>query len=169
MNDGTMTFASLFSGCGGFDLGFVARGFRSVGAFDCDPEAVENFAVNVAGPVNRVDLTQGIPDEQSLCNVDALIAGPQSRSPTWSEIIMRVGSRSSGLKRSICQQHSTAYDSSQVILQSLWLSRHLAPNRLPLRCVSTRCSRARQSTTRNQRYTTPNIRAVFETTILPPP
>lgn len=76
MNDGTMTFASLFSGCGGFDLGFAARGFRSKGAFDCDPEAIENFAANVDGPVNHADLTQGIPDEQSLFGVDALIAGP---------------------------------------------------------------------------------------------
>ena len=76
MNDGTLTFASLFSGCGGFDLGFAARGFRSKGAFDCDPEAVENFAANVDGPASRVDLTQGIPDEQSLFGVDALIAGP---------------------------------------------------------------------------------------------
>lgn len=71
-----MTFASLFSGCGGFDLGFAARGFRSKGAFDRDPEAVENFAANVDGPVNCVDLTQGIPDEHSLFGVDALIAGP---------------------------------------------------------------------------------------------
>lgn len=76
MNDGIMTFASLFSGCGGFDLGFAARGFRSKGAFDCDPDAVGNFAANVDGPVSRVDLTQGIPNEQSLFGVDALIAGP---------------------------------------------------------------------------------------------
>lgn len=72
----TLTCASLFSGCGGFDLGFAARGFRSVGAFDADPDAVKNFASNVEGPVTRVDLTQGIPDEQSLFGVDALIAGP---------------------------------------------------------------------------------------------
>ncbi len=71
-----MEFASLFSGCGGFDLGFAASGFRSKGAFDCDSEAVENFAANVDGPVSRVDLTLGIPDEQSLFGVDALIAGP---------------------------------------------------------------------------------------------
>lgn len=76
MTDGILTFASLFSGCGGFDVGFAARGFRSRGAFDCDPEAIENFAANVDGPVNRVDLTQGIPNEQSLFGVDALIAGP---------------------------------------------------------------------------------------------
>lgn len=71
-----MTFASFFSGCGGFDLGFTTRGFRPKGAFDCDPDAVENFAANVDGPVNRVDLTQGLSDEQSLFGVDALIAGP---------------------------------------------------------------------------------------------
>lgn len=76
MNDGTLTFASLFSGCGGFDLGFAARGFRSKGAFDCDLQAVQNFASNVDAPVNQVDLTQGIPQEQALFGVDALIAGP---------------------------------------------------------------------------------------------
>ena len=71
-----MTFASLFSGCGGFDLGFDARGFRSIGAFDCDPEAVENFSANVDGPGTQVDLTHGIPSEHLLFGVDALIAGP---------------------------------------------------------------------------------------------
>ena len=76
MIDRTMTFASLFSGCGGFDLGYASRGFRSLGAFDLDPEAVENFAANVDAPIRQADLTQGIPDEQSLFGVDALIAGP---------------------------------------------------------------------------------------------
>lgn len=71
-----MTFASLFSGCGGFDLGFAAHGFRSRGAFDCDPEAVANFSANVDGPVTKVDLTNGIPREHSLFGIDALIAGP---------------------------------------------------------------------------------------------
>jgi len=76
MNNGRMTFASLFSGCGGFDIGFAAKGFQSKGAFDCDADAVENFGANVEGPVNRVDLTQGIPDEHTLHGIDALIAGP---------------------------------------------------------------------------------------------
>ncbi len=76
MNDAQLTFSSLFSGCGGFDLGFVARGFRSKGAFDRDPEAVEIFGSNVDGPVKCVDLSEGIPDERFLFGVDALIAGP---------------------------------------------------------------------------------------------
>ncbi len=76
MNDGTKTFASLFSGCGGFDLGFAARGFRSKGAFDCDPEAVLNFAANIDNHANQADLTEGIPNERALFGIDALIAGP---------------------------------------------------------------------------------------------
>ena len=76
MKNGRKTFASLFSGCGGFDIGFAASGFQSKGAFDIDANAVANFGANVEGPVNRVDLTQGIPDEHTLFDIDALIAGP---------------------------------------------------------------------------------------------
>ncbi len=76
MGDRSLTFASLFSGCGGFDIGFAARGFRSKGAFDCDVDAIGNFAANVDGTANCVDLTEGIPDEKSLFGIDALIAGP---------------------------------------------------------------------------------------------
>ena len=71
-----MKFASLFSGCGGFDLGFEARGFRSLGAYDCDPDAIENYTANLGGPANSVDLTCGIPNEYALRDVDVLIAGP---------------------------------------------------------------------------------------------
>jgi len=76
MKNGRMTFASLFSGCGGFDIGFATRGFQSKGAFDWDADAVENFSANVEGPISRVDLTQGIPNEHTLHGIDALIAGP---------------------------------------------------------------------------------------------
>ena len=71
-----MHFASLFSGCGGFDIGFAARGFQPHGAYDTDTEAVDNFAANVTGPVTQIDLTRGIPNESSLIGIDALIAGP---------------------------------------------------------------------------------------------
>jgi len=76
MNNNAMTFASLFSGCGGFDLGFATRGFRLIGAFDCDSDVVNNFEANIEGPVTRVDLTNGIPNTHSLIGVDVLIAGP---------------------------------------------------------------------------------------------
>lgn len=76
MPNSNLRFASLFSGCGGFDLGFRARGFCQCGAHDNDPDAVENFSANLTGPVKNVDLTNGIPDEHSLVGVDAIIAGP---------------------------------------------------------------------------------------------
>jgi len=71
-----MDFASLFSGCGGFDIGFAAAGFRSRAAYDSDPDAIRNFASNIDGPVRNADLTQGIPNEHSLLKTDVLIAGP---------------------------------------------------------------------------------------------
>lgn len=76
MRNGTLKFASLFSGCGGFDLGFIQNGFRPQGAYDCDPEAVENFKANITGDIYKVDLTSGVPNERSLYGIDALIAGP---------------------------------------------------------------------------------------------
>lgn len=76
MSNRTLKFASLFSGCGGFDIGFIQQGFQSQGAYDCDPEAVENFKANIAGDICNVDLTGGVPSEHSLYDIDALIAGP---------------------------------------------------------------------------------------------
>lgn len=71
-----MQFASLFSGCGGFDIGFADSGFRPLGAYDCDPEAVDNYSANLSGPIVQVDLREGLPNETSLKDLDALIAGP---------------------------------------------------------------------------------------------
>lgn len=76
MHNGTFKFASLFSGCGGFDLGFIQNGFQSQGAYDLDPEAIKNFKANIMGDIHNVDLTAGVPNERFLYGVDALIAGP---------------------------------------------------------------------------------------------
>ncbi len=70
------TVASLFAGCGGFDLGFRSQSFRSLGAFDLDPVAVENYRSNLGGYIREADLLNGIPVEDSLRNVGVLIAGP---------------------------------------------------------------------------------------------
>jgi DNA (cytosine-5)-methyltransferase 1 len=68
-------FASLFSGCGGFDLGFIKNGFQPAGAFDNDPEAVANYKESVSKRVTLADLTKTF-DVDSVRSVDALIAGP---------------------------------------------------------------------------------------------
>jgi DNA (cytosine-5)-methyltransferase 1 len=72
---GSFSFGSLFSGCGGFDLGFTQSGFRCVGAFDVDPVAVENHRQNLHSPAVVWDLRNGLPAD-CFKQVDVLVAGP---------------------------------------------------------------------------------------------
>ncbi len=71
-----MKFASIFSGCGGFDLGFMSQGFKPLGAYDLDPHACENYKTNVDKQIICIDLKNGIPKEHPPKGIDALIAGP---------------------------------------------------------------------------------------------
>ena len=48
LNSPNRTVASLFSGCGGFDIGFEQEGFRLIGAFDIDSHVVTTYNENVA-------------------------------------------------------------------------------------------------------------------------
>jgi DNA (cytosine-5)-methyltransferase 1 len=48
---------SLFSGCGGMDLGFAGAGFAVVRAIDLDPAAAAVHAANFGGPAVRGDVT----------------------------------------------------------------------------------------------------------------
>lgn len=65
------TVASLFSGCGGFDLGFRQEGFKSVGGFDISRNAVETFNLNVASVARVADLSVECP----AIKADVLLAG----------------------------------------------------------------------------------------------
>ena len=49
MLDGVKKYrvASLFSGCGGLDLGFIKSGFEIVWANDIDPDAVKTYKTNI--------------------------------------------------------------------------------------------------------------------------
>lgn len=76
MHDLSMNFGSLFSGCGGFDLGFIARGFRPTAAYDINHDAVINYQANIAHSIYKVDLKDGVPGENKLHDIDVLIAGP---------------------------------------------------------------------------------------------
>ncbi|NMC96577.1 MAG: DNA cytosine methyltransferase, partial [Deltaproteobacteria bacterium] len=42
-----MKVISLFSGCGGMDLGFIQAGHKIVWAIDNDPDAVKTYRENI--------------------------------------------------------------------------------------------------------------------------
>jgi DNA (cytosine-5)-methyltransferase 1 len=72
----TPNFVSLFSGCGGFDLGFVQAGFRCAGAFDIEEDVVKTHRLNFRSDSDVLDLAHSAPECESLCRLDAVIAGP---------------------------------------------------------------------------------------------
>lgn len=69
------TFLSLFSGCGGFDLGFENAGYRGLGAFDISPEAVSVFQNNVHQRCYVADLTTSSIKRTTFGKPDVVIAG----------------------------------------------------------------------------------------------
>src|SRR5260370_15238035 len=70
------TTLSLFSGCGGLDLGFEQEGFNSLGAFDIDPVAVEHYSANLTGPAEIANLAAGeLPCRDWSARVNVILAG----------------------------------------------------------------------------------------------
>lgn len=76
MTSSQPTFLSLFCGCGGFDLGFVNSGFRCVGAFDNDPDAVAVHRRNIGTAAALHDLTSSFPMIDASTHINVLVAGP---------------------------------------------------------------------------------------------
>ncbi len=78
-----MELISLFSGCGGLDLGFERAGFNILVANEYDPTIWETFKVNHP----RTKLIEGdirkIKDSDFPDNIDGIIGGPPCQS--WSE------------------------------------------------------------------------------------
>jgi len=69
------TFISLFSGCGGFDLGFVNAGFQNLGAFDIDSTALQVHEVNIGGPSYKCDLSSGNVPINQIERADIILSG----------------------------------------------------------------------------------------------
>ena len=82
-----MNVISLFSGCGGLDLGFERAGFEVPVANEFDPTIFETFKVNhpkthlIEGDVRQITKTDIIPFIHG--EVDGIIGGPPCQS--WSE------------------------------------------------------------------------------------
>ena len=51
-----MKVISLFSGCGGLDLGFMKAGFDVIWANDFDREATESYQLNLASHIFHEDI-----------------------------------------------------------------------------------------------------------------
>jgi DNA (cytosine-5)-methyltransferase 1 len=67
---------SLFSGCGGFDLGFVQEGFNCIGAFDIDPVAISTHRRNLCSEASVADLTSAsLQNIASFRGIDVVLAG----------------------------------------------------------------------------------------------
>jgi len=67
-------FISIFSGCGGFDLGFSKNGFKCIAAYDIDPIAVQVHKNNLKTACYIQDLSkENLPDS---LHPDVLLAGP---------------------------------------------------------------------------------------------
>ena len=75
-----MKVVSLFSGCGGLDLGFTRAGFELIYANDNSPIVWETFEKNHNIPIDRRSLFDITSEE--IPNADGIIGGPPCQS--WS-------------------------------------------------------------------------------------
>lgn len=80
----SVSVTSLFSGCGGLDIGFLGGfryksetypplPFRVLGAYDNDPRAIETYRLNISNDAYVADLTK--VDISSLPAADVLLGG----------------------------------------------------------------------------------------------
>ncbi|MGD9570960.1 MAG: DNA cytosine methyltransferase [Thermoleophilia bacterium] len=75
MTDPSLVAVSLYSGCGGLDLGFVRAGFRVAWAVDSDKWAVESYRVNLGNHVVHAELPDGVTLPSDM-EPDVVIGGP---------------------------------------------------------------------------------------------
>jgi DNA (cytosine-5)-methyltransferase 1 len=69
-----MKVASLFSGCGGLDLGFIQAGYKVIWANDFFKEAVETYTNNIGDHIVYGDITK-IPSSEIPDDFDILLGG----------------------------------------------------------------------------------------------
>lgn len=68
-----LTAASLFSGAGGLDLGFVRSGFNILWANDNDQDSVETYKINFGNHIELADIES--VDISAIPDVDVVIGG----------------------------------------------------------------------------------------------
>lgn len=73
-NKNDYKIVSLFSGCGGLDLGFINQGFKVIWANDFFKEAVETYKNNIGDHIVFGDITK-ISNEEIPNDFDVLLGG----------------------------------------------------------------------------------------------
>jgi DNA (cytosine-5)-methyltransferase 1 len=68
-------FLSLFSGCGGLDLGFAQAGFNGRLSVDIDDAALLVHSQNLKHPIEKIDLSSALPNLSQRSGIDVLLAG----------------------------------------------------------------------------------------------
>jgi DNA (cytosine-5)-methyltransferase 1 len=71
-----LTLVSLFSGCGGLDLGFSLEGFRSIASFEVNEDAASTYSANFKLKPHKTDVSLGYPSHLRDQRIDVLLAGP---------------------------------------------------------------------------------------------
>jgi DNA (cytosine-5)-methyltransferase 1 len=106
----------LFSGCGGFSLGFENAGFRIAASVELDPSARSTHAANFPGAAHFCDVTRVDPDEVATALAGApfrvLIGGPPCQA------YARVGRAK---LRSVAAREKAHLDDPRVMLFRHWL------------------------------------------------
>jgi DNA (cytosine-5)-methyltransferase 1 len=72
-NNGKPKVVSLFSGCGGMDLGFQQAGYELIWANDFDKSACETYAMNIGEHIRYGDITE--LDLKKIPDCDVMIGG----------------------------------------------------------------------------------------------
>ena len=85
---------SLFSGCGGLDLGFIWAGYEIVWANENYPDAVETYKENIGNHITLENIKKVDPKDIPDC--DVVIGGPpcQSFSLVGKRILVTPGATS---------------------------------------------------------------------------
>lgn len=73
-----MRLVSLFSGCGGLDLGFKREGYDLLWANDFDKDICATYSLNLGNHMHHADITKITDDEIPEC--DIVIGGPPCQS-----------------------------------------------------------------------------------------
>lgn len=70
------TIVSIFSGCGGMDLGFHEEGYQTIWANDFDEAAVESFRANFGNVITLKDITKINPyTDKTIPSCDMVLGG----------------------------------------------------------------------------------------------